>query len=208
MIGGHKYSWVLQTIPPHLLLVLFNMVAGRALPAPRTVASMADVVMFILQVVDEVRDVAEGLKENDRQACRLSERVLAVEHPVRNIHEGKKLSSAESLRQLSETLTESRNFLVEYARTSKFTRVLRRKENVDKFTQLGGSLTEGVQALQLDVTVEGWAKEDAADRQEDLKNVMEMMERMERERTDNHAEIMSVLRVGIDYAGSLRRASN
>ena len=164
---------------------------------------MADVAIFALQVVGEIRDVAEGVKENDRQAGRLSERVLVVEPSLLAVREGSKLSSAESLRQLLETLTAIRDFLAEYARMSKFNRALKRKGNADTFTNLGDSLTEGMQALQLDVAVDAWAKEDAADRLEDLETMVDMMERMEHKRTDNHAEVMGVLKVSMKDAGSL-----
>ncbi|CAN0401680.1 unnamed protein product [Ectocarpus sp. 13 AM-2016] len=51
-----------------------------------------------------------------------------------------------------------------------------------------------MQALQLEVAVDTWAKEDASDRLEDLEHMVDMMERMERNRTDNHAEVMGVLK--------------
>ncbi|CAN0566632.1 unnamed protein product, partial [Ectocarpus sp. 12 AP-2014] len=51
-----------------------------------------------------------------------------------------------------------------------------------------------MQALQLEVAVDTWAKEDASDRLEDLEQMVDMMERMERNRTDNHAEVMGVLK--------------
>ncbi|CAN0068607.1 unnamed protein product, partial [Ectocarpus sp. 12 AP-2014] len=155
---------------------------------------MVDVAVVLLQVVAEIRDVAKGIEENDRQACRLSKRVLAIEPPVLAVHEGTKMSSSESLRQLLATVEKIRNFLGGYARTSKFNRALKRKANADKFTQLGVILTEGMQALQLDVAVDAWAKEDASDRLADLENMVDMMERMERSRTDNHAEVMGVLK--------------
>ncbi|CAB1106627.1 unnamed protein product [Ectocarpus sp. CCAP 1310/34] len=164
---------------------------GRTLLAPLTAAPMADVAVVILHVVDEIRKVAEGTRENDRQA--LFKRVLAVQPPVLAVREGTKLSSSEALRQLLATVEKIRNFLGGYAQTSKFNRALKRKANADQFTQLGDILTEEVQALQLDVAVDAWAKEDASDRLADLDNMVDTMERMERSRTDNHAEVMSVL---------------
>ncbi|CAN0096500.1 unnamed protein product [Ectocarpus sp. 12 AP-2014] len=155
---------------------------------------MADVAVVILRVVAKIRDVAEGIKENDRQACRLFKRVMAIEPPVLAVQEGTKLSSSESLRQLLGTVEEIWNFLEGYARTTKFNRALQRKANADKFTQLGVILTEGMQALQLDVAVDAWATEDASDRLEDLEIMVDILERMERNRTDNHAEVMGVLK--------------
>lgn len=167
---------------------------------------MADVAVVILRVVAEIRDVAEDIKENDRQACRLLKRVLAIEPPVLAVREGTKLSSSESLRQLLATVEKIRNFLGRYARTSKFNRALKRKANADKFTQLGVILTEGMQALHLDVAVDAWTKEDASDRLADLENMVDMMEKMERSRTDNHAEVMGVLKVSMEGVRILRRA--
>lgn len=179
---------------------------GRTLLTPLTAAPMADVAVVILHVVDEIRKVAEGIRENDRQAHRLFKRVLAVEPPVLAVREGTKLSSSEALRQLLATVEKIRNFLGGYAQTSKFNRALKRKANADKFTQLGVILTEGMQALQLDVAVDAWAKEDASDRLADLENMVDMMERMERSRTDNHAEVMSVLKVSMEGVRILSRA--
>ncbi|CAN0045546.1 unnamed protein product, partial [Ectocarpus sp. 12 AP-2014] len=155
---------------------------------------MADVAVVILHVVAEIRDVAENIRENDRQARRVFERVMAIEPPVLAVQDGTEMSSSESLRQLLTTLEKIRNFLEGYARTTKFNRALKRKANADKFTQLGVILTEGMQALQLDVAVDTWAKEDASDRLEDLEHMVDMMEGMERNRTDNHAEVMGVLK--------------
>eukprot|EP00903_Cladosiphon_okamuranus_P009162 g8755.t1 len=166
----------------------------RVLLGPHRAAPMADVAVVILRVVAKIRDVAQGIKENDRQARRLFKRVLAVEPPVLAVREGTKLSSSEALRQLLATVEKIRNFLRGYAQTPKFNRALKRKANADKFTELGIILTEGMQALQLDVAVDAWAKEDASDRLADLENMVDMMERMERSRTDNHAEVMSVLK--------------
>lgn len=159
---------------------------------------MADVAVVILRVVAEIRDVAEGIKENDRQACRLFKRVTAIEPPVLAVKQGTTLSSSESLRQILATVEKIRNFLEGYARTTNFNRALKRKANADKFTQLGVILTEGMQALQLDVAVDAWAKEDSSDRLDDLENMVDMMERMERNRTDNHAEVMGVLKVNME----------
>ncbi|CAN0083040.1 unnamed protein product, partial [Ectocarpus fasciculatus] len=138
--------------------------------------------------------VAKDIKENDRQACRLLKRVSAIEPPVLAVQEGTKLSSSKSLDQLKTTVEKIRDFLEEYSRTNKLERARKSKANANKFTQLGVVLTEGMQALHLEVAVATWAKEDASDRLEDLEHMVDMMERMERERTDNHAEVMGVLK--------------
>lgn len=51
---------------------------------------MADVVVLILQVMDEIHDIAKGIKESDRQASRLSERMEAVEPAVFAIKRGRR----------------------------------------------------------------------------------------------------------------------
>lgn len=169
---------------------------------------MADVAVFILRVVSEIRDLAEGIKENDRQASRLIKRVTAVEAPVLAVKQGTRLSSSESLRQLLATVKKIRDFLDKYARTRKIDRALRRKPNAEKFTRLGAILTEGMQALQLDVAVDMWAKEDASDRMDDLENMLDAVEIMQRNQTGNHAEIMGALKVSLEGATVLRCASN
>ena len=173
--------------PPATLVVLPKVVCLLSATGTR----MADVVVLILQVVDEIHDIAKGIKESDRQASRLSERVAAVEPAVFAIKRGRRVvSSSEALRQLSATLEDIRNFLSEYAGTSKINRAMNRKSNAAKFARLGALLTEGMQALQLNVSVEEWAKEDASDRLEDLENFIDMLESMERQRNRNHAEVM------------------
>ncbi|CAM9933872.1 unnamed protein product, partial [Ectocarpus fasciculatus] len=154
---------------------------------------MADVAVLVLRAAAEIRDIAKNIKENDRQACRLLERVKAVEPAVLAVKQGTKTSSPESLRQLLATVEMIRNFLEGYARMSNFNRALKRKSNASEFTQFGVLLTEGVQALSLDVAVDAWAKEDAADRLHDLENMVDIMERMERNRTENHAQILGLL---------------
>lgn len=52
-------------------------------------------------------------------------------------------------------------------------------------------------ALQLDVAVDAWAREDASDRLEDLENMLDMMELMERNRTDTSTKFTGVLKVGM-----------
>ncbi|CAB1099821.1 unnamed protein product [Ectocarpus sp. CCAP 1310/34] len=155
---------------------------------------MADVAVAVLRVVTEIRNVAERIKENDRQARRLSDRVTAIEPPVIAVKKGSKMSSSESLHRLLFAVEEIRNFLEGYARTTNFNRALKRKANADSFAKLSVMLTEGMQALQLDIAVDAWATEDASDRLDDLENMMDIMERMESNRTDNHAEVMGVLK--------------
>ncbi|CAN0144028.1 unnamed protein product, partial [Ectocarpus sp. 13 AM-2016] len=155
---------------------------------------MADIAVIVLGVMAQIRDFAKGIKENDRQACRLIERVKAIEPAVLTVKQGTNTSSSDSLRQLLATVEMIRNFLEGYAQMSKFNRALKRKSRASEFTQFGVFLTEGVQALSLDVAVDTWAKEDAADRLDDLENMVDIIERMERNRTENHAEILGVLK--------------
>ncbi|CAM9342950.1 unnamed protein product, partial [Ectocarpus fasciculatus] len=155
---------------------------------------MADVAVIVLGAMAQIRDIAKDIKENDRQACRLLERVATIEPAVLAVKQGTKLSSSDSLRHLLATVEMIRKFLEGYARMSKFNRAVKRKSNASEFTQFGVLLTEGVQVLQLDVSVDAWAKEDAEDRLDDLENMVDIMERMERNRTENHAEILGVLR--------------
>lgn len=159
---------------------------------------MADVAVTILQVVAEIYEIGEGIKENNRQARRLFERVAAIEPAVLAVKQGRRRLSSESLRQLLEAFETIRNFLDGYARTTKITRAWARKSNAAKFTDFGVALSEQVQALQLDVAVDSWAREDASDRVEDLENLIGMMDNMERRRTDNHAEVMRALKVNIE----------
>ncbi|CAN0113215.1 unnamed protein product [Ectocarpus fasciculatus] len=154
---------------------------------------MADVAVLILGVVAEIHDIAKDIKENDRQACRLLERVKAIEPAMLAVKQGTNTSSSKPLRQLLATVKMIRKFLTEYARTTNFNRALKRKGNASKFAQAGDSLTQNVQALSLGVTVDTWAKEDAADRLHDLESMVGIMERMERNRTDNHAEVLHLL---------------
>ncbi|CAB1105815.1 unnamed protein product [Ectocarpus sp. CCAP 1310/34] len=155
---------------------------------------MVDVAVVVLRVLAEVRDVAEDVMENDRQACRLLKRALAIEAPVLAVQNGTSLTSADSLRQLLTTVEKIRNFLEEYARMTKFNRALNRRSNAAEFMRLGLNLTEGMQALHLEVAVDVWAKEDASDRQEDIENMLDMMETVKRNQTDKHAEVMNVLK--------------
>lgn len=151
---------------------------------------MADVAVFVLQVVAEICDVAESMKDNSKQASRLSERVQAVEPPVRAVHEGTRLYSAEALRQLWATLTDIRMYLEEYASANIVDWARKRKSYAKTFTQLNASLTEGMQALQLHVAVDAWANEDASDRRQDRNHLEAMMERMELRLTEDHAEVV------------------
>lgn len=170
---------------------------------------MADVAVIILQVVAAIHEIAKDIKENDRQAHRLFERVTAIEPAVLAVKNGKKLLfSSESLGQLLETVDRIRNFLDGYARTTKINRALKRKSNAARFTDFGVVLSEGMQVLQLDVAVDVWAKEDASDRLEDLENLIDMMEELERKRTDNHAEVMGALKVSMERDPILFRTSD
>ncbi|CAM9942808.1 unnamed protein product, partial [Ectocarpus sp. 8 AP-2014] len=155
---------------------------------------MADVAVMVLGVMAQIRDFVKDIKENDRQACRLVERVKAIQPAVLAVKQGTNTSSSDSLRQLLASVEMIRNFLEGYAQMSKFNRALKRKSNASEFTQFVVLLTEGVQALSLDVAVDAWAKEDAADRLNDLENMVDIMEMMECNRTENHADIIGVLK--------------
>eukprot|EP00752_Nemacystus_decipiens_P017025 g15243.t1 len=155
---------------------------------------MTDVAVAVLHVVAAIHDVAKDIKEADRQAWRLFERVTAIEPAVVAVKYGKKRLSSDSLRQLLETVEKIRNFLDEYAQTTKLNRALKRKSNATKFTDFGAMLSEGMQGLHLDVAVDAWANEDASDRLQDLENLIDVMEEMERRRTGNHAEVMGALK--------------
>lgn len=196
IISGRHYR-LSPSHPASRAIFLSTVVAGAKVLASLAAAPMADVAVVILRVVAEIRDVAEGIRENDRQACRLFKRVLSIESPVLAVQEGTKMSSSESLSQLLATVKKIRKFLKGYARTTRFDRALKRKTNAAKFTQLGVTLTEGMKALQLDVALDTWAKEDASDRLEELEYMVDMMETMDRNRTDNHAEVMVVLKVSV-----------
>ncbi|CAN0566627.1 unnamed protein product, partial [Ectocarpus sp. 12 AP-2014] len=94
---------------------------------------MVDVAIVILRVVAEIRDVANDIEENDRQAGRLFKRVLAIEPPVLAVQEGTKMSSSEALHQLLTAVEKIRFFLEGYARTTKFNRGLKRRANASEF---------------------------------------------------------------------------
>lgn len=169
---------------------------------PLAAAPMADVAAVILRVVAEIRDVGGRIHENDRQAHRLFMRVMAIEFPVLAVQEGTSISSAESLRRLLAAVKRIRDFLEGYAQTSKFNRALKRKANATDFKQLFAILAEGVQSLQLDVDGDAWAREDASDRLDDLENMVDMLEIIERDRTNNHAKVAGVLKASM-HGGAL-----
>lgn len=168
---------------------------------------MADVAVAILQVVAEIRDVEKDIKETDRQACRLVKRATDIEPAVVAVEDKARLSS-DPLLQLLENMKDIRNFLKGYARTTKVNRALKRRADVAKFANFSTVLAEGMQALQLDVVaVYAWAKEDSSDRQENLENLLGVMEKMERRRTENHAEVAAALKVSMKNDTILRRTS-
>lgn len=173
---------------------------GATLLAFSRSGAMADIVVAIVRVLAEIRDISNGVNGNDQQASRLLERVVAIEPAVLAVKRGIRLPSSEALPQLLATVEEARNFLRGYARTSLFKRVLNRKTNAGTFTELGVMLTEGVQALQLDVAVDAWAKEDESDRLDDCENMMDAMERMERNRMGDHETILGALKVSVGFA--------
>lgn len=172
-------------------------VAGRTLPVSFAQVPMADIAVIILSVVAEIRDVVEGVEENNQQARRLSKRVTAIEPPVLAIQQGTKATSPESLRQLLGTVKDIRSFLKGYLQTTSLTRAWRRNANASRFAELGAGLTEGIQALHFGVAVDAWAKEDALDRFRDAENLVDTLEAMKRNRTDNHAEVKALLKVSL-----------
>lgn len=165
-----------------------------------SLGGMADIVVLILKVVAQIHEIAKEVKETDRQALRLLERLSAIETPLQAVIQGTKLNSSESLNQLLRTVEKAKDFFKEYTQTGRFTRARKRKENADNFKDLGSNLTEGIQALQLDVAVDTWAQQDALDRSEDLEYMMGLLEEMEQNRSGDHNEIMTVLKVNIEDA--------
>ncbi|CAM9787007.1 unnamed protein product [Ectocarpus sp. 12 AP-2014] len=157
---------------------------------------MADVgvnAITVLQVVAEIRDVVEGIQENDEQAHRLSERVKAIQPGVLAVKNGKRGVSPQSLRQLLRALEAIRSFLHGYARSNFLNRVWRRRSNASRFRGFSYDLSEGLQALQMDVLVDVWAKEDVSDRLEDIGNLKHAMRRGERNSNENRAEFSRAL---------------
>eukprot|EP00903_Cladosiphon_okamuranus_P014201 g13194.t1 len=177
-------------VPPRLQSLIMSKphMVVKGLPAPGMKTRPTE--YLILRMVSEIHDIAEGVEDNDRQARRLAKREKAIEPPALAVTEGTKLSSPESLRQLLATVKEIRNFLSGYARTTKFNRALKRRGYAANFKQLGAILTEGMQALQLDVAVDLWANEDESDRLAELENMMDMLERIERNRSENHTDLV------------------
>ena len=163
---------------------------------------MVDVAVTILQVLVEIRDVADGIQENDEQARRLSERVKAIQPAVLAVKNGQRRLSSQSLRQVLDTVKQIRNFLDEYARTTKLNRVWKRKSNAAKFKDFSYDLSDGRQALQLDVVVDTWAKEDASDRLVDIEHLKDAMKKKERNSIDNRAEFTRAVKVSMEVIQS------
>lgn len=114
----------------------------------QAVVSIAE---LILECVDSIGSIVRGMKENNRHASDLLKTVEAIEPPIRAIQKkGTKLSGSESLRQLLETVQETRTVLEQYAITCIVARALRRKKIAKKFASLGNSLTQKMHAVQLD----------------------------------------------------------
>lgn len=88
---------------------------------------MADIVASILQVVAEIYEIAEGIKESDRQARELFDSVAAIGLSVLAVTQGRISVSSESLRQLLETFEKIRHVLGGYARTANIGRAWARK---------------------------------------------------------------------------------
>lgn len=174
------------------------------LPGSLTTLPMTDIAGIILKVVIEIRHVAQDIEENDRQACRLSKRVTNIEAPMRAVRAGSKVYPRESLCQLLKTMEDIQTFLKGYARTTKFKRALKRRENAAEFWHLGATLTDGMLALQLDVAMDAWAKEDDSDRLKDAESMhlilVDTMERQHDTTERHHAEVMANFKVGVKNA--------
>lgn len=138
---------------------------------------MTDIALLILDAVEGVCAVAEGIEATDRQANRLTDRVAAIEIPLRKLIPkiGNELCSSEPLSQLLKTVNEVREFLCRYAGTEKVARALERKSNAETFTLLGTALSRGIRALHLSIAVDAWAQENVVDRLEDMENMIESM---------------------------------
>ena len=168
---------------------------------------MVEVAVTILQVVAEIRDVAEGIQENNEQARRLSERVAAIEPTVLAVKQGKKRLSSAALRRILKTVEKARKFLDEYARTTKLNRVWKRRSNAAKFKDFSHDLFGWMQALQLDVVVATWDNEDMSDRLGDIGNLKDEMKRERRKSTDNRAEYTRAVKVSTGLGPILRHTS-
>lgn len=138
---------------------------------------MAEIVLLIFEAVAGVREIAKQIKATDCQAYRLSERVAAIETPLRESIPGigHELCSSEPLTQLLNTVSEVRDFLARYVGTEEVARALKRKPNAETFTLLGTALSHGIQALHLSISMGAWAQEDVVDRLEDIENMIESM---------------------------------
>eukprot|EP00752_Nemacystus_decipiens_P004848 g4411.t1 len=100
-------------------------------------------VQAILACVYAIAGIVKGIKGNDRAASQLLKRVEAIEPPMRDIQKkGTHLpSTSESLRQLLETVQNTRDALDKYAMTCKAWRIVKQKKISKKFERLGVKLT-------------------------------------------------------------------
>ena len=174
----------------------------RFLPSHAAVPLAAEVAIVILRVLDEIRKIAKDVKANDKRASRLLARVAAIEPPVRKVEQGTRLSTSESLRQLLATVEDVRNLLDGYARATLRERTVNRKNTASKFKKIGAKLTEGMQALQLDVVVEVLAKEDEADRVDDNENMLDALESMRLDLMDGQKKILDAVKVSVERVSS------
>eukprot|EP00903_Cladosiphon_okamuranus_P009878 g9383.t1 len=152
---------------------------------------MAEVVgtaVTILQVLAEIRDAADGIRENDQQALRLTQRVTAIEPTVLRVKNGNKRISSKSLGLLLETLKQIKKFLKNYKRMTLFDRVWKRRSNADSFKGFSDSLVTWVSFFNLDVAVDGWTAEDASDQLEDIESLRKSMKGKERSSSVGRAE--------------------
>lgn len=156
-----------------------------------------EVAGIVIGVVAEIRDIARGIKENDKQAWRLCERVVAIEPTVQAVHQGTKRLTSQSLDQLLGTLRKIHSFLKMYAKSNIVDRAVKRKSTAAKIAGFRVLLSEWIQAVHLDVSVDDWASQDASDLREDFASLTNLLEEIDRNGTANHAEVMGALEVSI-----------
>lgn len=110
--------------------------------------------------------------------------------------------------QLLETVEGIRNFLAEYARSSKVDRAVHRRVNAAAFANFSAVMAEK-EHRQLGAAMDTWAAEDAMDRLDDIENLIDAMKwQKKRNRTVNPAEVTGALEVSVEGGPILRRTDN
>lgn len=156
---------------------------------------MANCGVIVVDCVRRVLGIADGIHEVGKQASRLIQRVSTIEARMSTIVQGTMPPSSESLIRLLEAVQDIHEFLTRYKRTGDVNRAFNRNEYATKFAEFTVALMHGVQTLQLDIDVNGWAKEDAKDRADDLEYMMELLEEMEANRRGDYQQVVHVLKV-------------